>query len=117
VVLFLSILLYGSETLRSLEDLFERLRHFHHRCARAMCRITIAKKIAAIFHLPTFKAPCYEALRHLLQSSNFLMDRPCHPDAINPSPMKNLELFGLQSSTSAVPANILGPNSEKFTSQ
>jgi hypothetical protein len=43
--LCLSILLYGSEIWCLQEDLFNRLRHFHHRCARAMCRITIATQI------------------------------------------------------------------------
>jgi hypothetical protein len=41
----LSILLYGSEIWCLREDLFNRLRHFHHRCARIMCRITIAHTI------------------------------------------------------------------------
>jgi hypothetical protein len=41
VALCLSILLYGSEIWCLREDLFNRLRHFHHRCARTMCRITI----------------------------------------------------------------------------
>jgi hypothetical protein len=45
VALCLSILLYGSETWCLQEDLFNRLRHFHHRCARSMCCITIAQKI------------------------------------------------------------------------
>jgi hypothetical protein len=45
VALCLSILLYGSEIWCLREDLFNRLRHFHHRCARTMCRITIAYKI------------------------------------------------------------------------
>jgi hypothetical protein len=43
--LFLSILLYGSEIRCLREDLFNRRRHFHHRCARTMCRITIAQAI------------------------------------------------------------------------
>jgi hypothetical protein len=42
VALCLSNLLYGSEIWCLREDLFNRLRHFHHRCARTMCRITIA---------------------------------------------------------------------------
>jgi hypothetical protein len=37
--LCLSILLYGSEVCCLKEDLFHRLRSFHHRCARTMCRI------------------------------------------------------------------------------
>jgi hypothetical protein len=45
VALCLSILLYGSEILCLREDLFNRLRHFHHRCARTMCRITIAHTV------------------------------------------------------------------------
>jgi hypothetical protein len=45
VALCLSILLYGSETWCLQEDLFNRLRHFHHWCARTMCRITIADTI------------------------------------------------------------------------
>jgi hypothetical protein len=43
VVLCLSILLYGSEIWCLRDDLFNRLRHFHHRCTRTMCRITIAQ--------------------------------------------------------------------------
>jgi hypothetical protein len=42
---FLSILLYGSENWCLLEDLLNRLRHLHHRCARTMCRITTAHTI------------------------------------------------------------------------
>jgi hypothetical protein len=45
VALCLSILLYGSEIWCLREDLFNRLRHFHHRCARTMFRITIAQTI------------------------------------------------------------------------
>jgi hypothetical protein len=45
VALCLGILLYGSEFFCSREDLFNRLRHFYHRCARTMCRITIAHTI------------------------------------------------------------------------
>jgi hypothetical protein len=45
VALCLSILLYGSEVWCLREDLFRRLRNFHHRCCRAMCRITIAQTI------------------------------------------------------------------------
>jgi hypothetical protein len=45
VALCLSILLYGSEVWCLREDLFRRLRNFHHRCCRAMCRITIAHTI------------------------------------------------------------------------
>jgi hypothetical protein len=36
---------YTSEIRCLREDLFKRLRHFHHRCARTMCRITIAHTI------------------------------------------------------------------------
>jgi hypothetical protein len=36
---------------------------------------------------------------------------------LNPSPKKNIELLGRQSSTSQVPTNKLGPNSEKGTSE
>jgi hypothetical protein len=43
--LCLSILLYGSEVWCLKEDLFHRLRSFHHRCARTMCRINIAHTI------------------------------------------------------------------------
>jgi hypothetical protein len=45
VALYLSILLYGSEIWCLREDLFNRLGHFHHRCALSMCRITIANTI------------------------------------------------------------------------
>jgi hypothetical protein len=45
VALCLSILLYASKIWCLREDLFNRLRHFHHRCARTMCRITIAQTI------------------------------------------------------------------------
>jgi hypothetical protein len=45
VALCLSILLYGSEVWSLRGDLFNRLRHFHHRCAQTMCRITIARII------------------------------------------------------------------------
>ena len=40
--LVLSILLYGSEAMCLHEDLFNRLRSFHNRCVRSMCRITMA---------------------------------------------------------------------------
>ena len=40
--LVLSILLYGSEAWCLREDLFNRLRSFHNRCIRSMCRITMA---------------------------------------------------------------------------
>jgi hypothetical protein len=42
VALCFSILLYGSKVWFLREDLINRLRHFHHLCARTMCRITIA---------------------------------------------------------------------------
>jgi hypothetical protein len=45
VALCLSILLYGSETWCLRDELFNHLRHFHRRCARTMCRITIAHTI------------------------------------------------------------------------
>jgi hypothetical protein len=45
VALCLSTLLYASEIRCLWEDMFNRLSHFHHRCARAMCRITIAHTI------------------------------------------------------------------------
>ena len=41
----LSILLYGCEVWCLRSDLLARLRRFHHRCARTMCRITIAHTI------------------------------------------------------------------------
>jgi hypothetical protein len=40
--LVLSTLLYGCEVRSLREDLFQRLRSFHNRCARSMCRISIA---------------------------------------------------------------------------
>jgi hypothetical protein len=43
--LVLSILLYGSECWCLREDLFRRLQAFHNRCARTMCRITMAHTI------------------------------------------------------------------------
>ena len=43
--LVLSILLYGSEAWCLQEDLFNRLRSFHNRCVRSMCRITMAHSI------------------------------------------------------------------------
>ena len=45
VALCLSILLYGCEVWCLRSDLLSRLRRFHHRCARTMCRITIAHTI------------------------------------------------------------------------
>ena len=45
VALCLSILLYGCEVWCLRSDLLARLRRFHHRCARTMCRITIAHTI------------------------------------------------------------------------
>jgi hypothetical protein len=45
VALCLSILLHGSEIWCLRKDLFYRLRPFHHRCARTMCRITIAHAV------------------------------------------------------------------------
>ena len=43
--LCLSILLYGCEVWCLREDLLNRLRSFHHRCVRTMCRISIAHTI------------------------------------------------------------------------
>jgi hypothetical protein len=40
-VLVLTILLYGSECWCLREDLFNRLRVFHNRCVRSMCRVTM----------------------------------------------------------------------------
>jgi hypothetical protein len=40
--LVLSILLYGSEAWCLREDIVNRLRSFHNRCVRSMCRITMA---------------------------------------------------------------------------
>ena len=37
--LFLPTLLYGCEAWSLCEDLFKRLRSFHNRCARSMCRV------------------------------------------------------------------------------
>jgi hypothetical protein len=45
VALCSSTLLYGSEIWCLRKDLLNRLRHFHHRCARTMCHITIAHTI------------------------------------------------------------------------
>ena len=45
VALCLSILLYGSEVWCFREDLVNRLRSFHHRCVRTMCRVNIAQTI------------------------------------------------------------------------
>jgi hypothetical protein len=45
IELFLSILLYGCEIRCLRDDLFNRLRPFNHRCARAMCRITFDHSI------------------------------------------------------------------------
>ena len=39
--LVLSILLYGSEAWCHREDVFNRLRAYHNRCVRSMCRITM----------------------------------------------------------------------------
>ena len=43
--LVLSTLLYGCEVWSLRENLFQRLRSFHNRCARTMCRISIAHTI------------------------------------------------------------------------
>jgi hypothetical protein len=45
VPLCLSILLYGRKVWCLREELFNRIRHFHNRCARTMDRITIAHAI------------------------------------------------------------------------
>jgi hypothetical protein len=45
IALCISILLYGSKSWCLREDLFNRLHHFQHRCARIMCRIAIAHTI------------------------------------------------------------------------
>jgi hypothetical protein len=45
VALCLSTLLYGSEIWCLRDNMLNRLRHFHHRCARTMCRISIAHTI------------------------------------------------------------------------
>ena len=41
LVLALTVLLYGSEVWCLREDLLAKLRSFHNRCCRAMCRITM----------------------------------------------------------------------------
>ena len=41
VVIVIAILIYGSESWCLTEELWGRLRRFHHQCARAMCRITM----------------------------------------------------------------------------
>ncbi len=41
----LSDIQYGCEVWCLRGDLFDRLRHLHHRCYRTMCRITIAHTI------------------------------------------------------------------------
>ena len=41
VAICLSVLLYGSECWRLTEKLYNKLRTFHSKCARAMCRITM----------------------------------------------------------------------------
>ena len=38
-------MLFGCEVWSLREDLFQRLRSFHNRCARSMCRISIAHTI------------------------------------------------------------------------
>ena len=40
LILILAVLLYGSETWCSTEKILHRLRCFHARCVRAMCRVT-----------------------------------------------------------------------------
>jgi hypothetical protein len=39
--LILPTLLYGCEAWSLREDLFKRLRSFHNRCARSMCRVNL----------------------------------------------------------------------------
>ena len=45
MAIVLTILLYGCEVWFLREDLFAKLRTFHHHCCRAMCRITMAHTI------------------------------------------------------------------------
>lgn len=45
MVLVISLLLYGSECWSLTTDLLDKLRSFHHRCVRTMCRITMAHTI------------------------------------------------------------------------
>ena len=54
--LVLSTLLYGSEVWSLRENLFQRLRSFHNRCARTMCRISIAHTIR--HHITTERLFC-----------------------------------------------------------
>jgi hypothetical protein len=49
VALCLSFLLYGSEIWYLREDLFNHLRHFHHRCARTMCALPLLKNSPPYF--------------------------------------------------------------------
>ncbi len=51
--LVLSIILYVSEAWCLREDLFNRLRSFHNRCVRSMCRITMTRTMK---HHITFKS-------------------------------------------------------------
>ena len=51
MALCLSILLYGSEVWCLWEPLLARLRSFHHRCCRTMCRIAMAHTIR--HHIPS----------------------------------------------------------------
>jgi hypothetical protein len=45
VVLCLTVLLYGSECWALTEKLFNKLRVFHHKCVRAMCRVNMSHTI------------------------------------------------------------------------
>ena len=50
-ILILTILLYGSESWCLTEKLYNKLRTFHHRCIRAMCRVT--RRHTRLHHIST----------------------------------------------------------------
>jgi hypothetical protein len=82
VALSLSILLYGSEIWCLREDLFNRLRHFHHRCARIICRNTIAQTIRhRISSASLFERLSIEPSTHIIIINFFdgqAMSPECH---------------------------------------
>jgi hypothetical protein len=104
VALYLSILLYGSKISCLLEDLFNRLCHFHHRCAQTMGRITIA-------HLIRNRISSISLLKRFL----LRMDRPRRRMPFTHAPRIIVTCWVDNPRPRGCPTKKLGPNSDTET--
>ena len=99
------------------EDLFNRLRRFHHRCCRTMCRITMAHTIRhRISSENLFKRLHIEPLetyyhRRILRWADHVSRMPTHEQGSK----ETSDWMGGQLPTYRLPPNDLGPNTKKST--